>query len=99
MQTSASALPLAVAVRSPEGEQEVSVRSPTDGVALPAGWPPTGTIFHLTLETADGFKHNSGLPWDGSALSTWTKLNPKWLRKPLQNGLIASLLDELNGEI
>ena len=96
MQTSASALPLAVAVRSPEGEQEVSVRSPTDGVALPAGWPPTGTIFHLTIETADGFEHN-GLPSDGSALST--KLNPKWLRKPLQNGLIASLLDELNGEI
>ena len=96
MQASASALPLAFAVCSPEGAQEVSVRSPTHG-AVP-GWPPTGTIFHLTLETADGFEHHR-LPSDGSALSTWTKLNPKWLRKPLQNGLIASLLDELNGEI
>ena len=97
MQASASALPLAFAVCSPEGAQEVSVRSPTDGVALP-GWPPTGTIFHLTIETADGFEHN-GLPSDGSALSTSTKLNPKWLRKPLQKALIAPLLNELNGEI
>ena len=98
MQTSASALPLAFSVCSPEGAREVSVRSPTHGAALP-GWPPTGTIFHLTLETADGFEHNYGLPSDGWALSTWTKLNPNWLRKPLQKGLIASLLDELNGEI
>ena len=61
MQTSASALPLAFSVCSPEGAREVSVRSPTHGAALP-GWPPTGTIFHLTLETADGFEHNYGLP-------------------------------------
>jgi len=60
---------------------------------------PTGTIFHLKLETADGFEHNYGLPSDGSALSTSTKLNPKWLRKPLQKALIAPLLNELNGEI
>ena len=82
MRTTVSALPLEFAVRSPEGAQEVSVR----GAALP-GWPPTGTIFHLTLETADGFEHNYGLPSDGWALSTWTKLNPNWLRKPLQKGL------------
>ena len=98
MQTSASALPLAFSVCSPEGAREVSVRSPTHGAALP-GWPPTGTIFHLKLETADGFEHNYGLPSDGSALSTSTKLNPKWLRKPLQKALIAPLLNELNGEI
>ena len=98
MRTTVSALPLEFAVRSPEGAQEVSVFSPTDGGTLP-GWPPTGTIFHLTLETADGFEHNYGLPSDGSALSTSTKLNPKWLRKPLQKALIAPLLNELNGEI
>lgn len=55
---------------------------------------PAGAVFTLTIVTIDGFEHK-GLPAPDSVMST--RLNAKWLRKPLKEALVAPFLDGLNG--
>ena len=54
---------------------------------------PAGAVFNVTIDTADGYEHK-GLPSPESVMST--KLNAKWLRKPLKDALVAPFLDGLN---
>ena len=75
MQTSASALPLAFAVCSPEGAQEVSVRSPTHGAALP------GRPFHqeTRLDPEWIAARQASLEIAAREASLETQLDPDWI--------------------